>query len=71
MSRADRGGASAEMSSKAVETCRQRQCFSKASSGTRLVEALAEIGRGDSYRLAAGRRTFTVERSGQGKTCFF
>ena len=68
---ADRGSASAEMKSKAAETGRQRWCFSKASFRTRPIKAPAEIGRGDGYWLAAGRRTFTIERSGRGKTCCF
>ena len=49
-----RGGTSAEMNLKAAETGGQRQCFSKALFRLRLIEALAEIRRGDGYRLAAG-----------------
>ena len=70
MRQAYRGGALAEMDSKAVETCGQRWCFSKALSGMRLVEALAKIGRGDGYR-PAGWGTLTVEHSGWGKTFSF
>ena len=36
-----------------------------------LIEAPAEVVRGDGYQLAAGRRTFTIERSGWGKTSCF